>query len=193
MTSSANGANPANPANPNNKRPEEKVVLNWDEPQKPGGIGLYIGVVAGILVVMGIAIAALGNALFPILIANFASGMLLPILRVGPWQDEDADDSVLFIVGTMVFGPLVMAIIYGIISAARGGGNASILGLSVFGLVSRIVAELASGSHSNWSLLISPWKAGAAGFSFVMVLVSWGGLAGLVGWILANTFHKADE
>ena len=181
------------PANPNEQRRVDSISLNWDEPQPKGGVGVYAGALVGILVVLLAAVFISGNVLIPLLLANLAGGALLPILRVGPWHDEDSDDALIFLFVTLIFGPFVTAIVYGVLSAIRGGGNPSVLGLTVVALTTRVTAELASGSGANWRGLISHWKGGESGFNFMGVLVSWAGIAALVGWILANAFHKADD
>ncbi len=173
---------------PGAKRPEENVVLNWDEPKSVGGASVYVGALLAILVGVGLAVFLTKSLLVPLLLGNLVGGLLLPILRVGPWQDDDSDDSLLFFMGTLIFGPLVTAIIYGVMCAVRQGGNTSVLGCAVVALLTRATAEIASGAP-NWKAVVSPWQS----ITFINVLVSWAGAAALLGWIVANTFHKADE
>ncbi len=181
------------PADPNEQRRQDSISLNWDEPEPKGGVGVYAGALIGILVALFAAVMISGNVLIPLLLANLVGGMLLPILRVGPWHDEDSDDALIFLFVTLIFGPFVTAIVYGVLSVIRGGGNPSVLGLTVVSLVTCVTAKLATGSGANWQGLISHWKGSETGFNFMGVLVNWAGIAALVGWIFANSFHKADE
>ena len=105
----------------------------------------YLGVFALILVVMGI-LSFIAKSLYvvPMVIAMFAGALLLPVMRVTPWADEDSDDVVWFVLLTLLFGPLVALIIYGTVAVIRQEFNASILGCLAVAALARIVGEVAT-------------------------------------------------
>ena len=158
----------------------------------------YAVVFAIILIVTG-ALCFVGKQLYviPMLIAMFLSALLLPVMRVTPWADEDADDLIWFVLLTLLFGPLVALIIYSFVSLMRQSCNASILGcLAVVALV-RITAEVTSGgvTITNLFAMTSPF----ASLSHIdaqlgrTLLLNWSGFTALAGWYAASSFHKENE
>ena len=178
-----------NPAPTNKKRPEEEVVLNWDDPKGVGGLPAFGVAMLILIAVMWAAIAVTKSVIAPVLIANAIAGVLIPVMRIGPWQDDDGDDAVIFTILTLVFGAVPTLILYLAWSGIRSGGNASILGCAIVASIMRIVSDLATAGFSTASLL-PPWRSG---FTLGMIIASWSGIAALIGWIGANALHKADE
>lgn len=162
-------------------------------------LGRYLGVFVVIMLITG----ALAHFLprfywLPMIVAMFVAAMLLPIMRVTPWVEEDAEDVVLFIGLTLVFGPLIALIIYGVIAAVRQSFNASVLGGLAVAALLRIVAEVSAGHVSG----IGPLFAMTSPFAglqhvdsgiFKQLLLNWSGFAALAGWYAASSFHKEDE
>lgn len=172
---------------------EKDIEFIWDKPQATMWhlVGRYLGVFA-ILLALGILAAAIapGSYVVPLLLTNFIGGMLLPVMRVVPWQDEDSDDVFLMVVLTLAFGPVVSLIIYSVLTALRQDGNPAILGILAVAMLARVGIGLASGTlQSWWQVMPFPLQ----GFSVSLMLVNWAGLAALVGWYVANVFHKLDE
>jgi hypothetical protein len=159
----------------------------------------YVGAFALILIVMGgVAFIAKPLYVIPMLIAMFVGALLLPVMRVSPWPDEDSDDLVWFVLLTLLFGPLVALIIYGTVAVLRQEFNASILGCLAVAALARIVGEVAtSGMPIVRQMLVvtSPFTT----FRHIdahlveMLLLDWSGFAALAGWYAASTFHKEDE
>ncbi len=162
-------------------------------------LGRYLGVFTVIVIATGL-LAHLQPRFYlvPMLIAMFVSAMLLPIMRVTPWVEEDGEDVALFIGLTLLFGPLVAFIIYGVIAVVRQSFNASVMGgLAVVALL-RIVAEVSAGNVGSISQLFtmtSPFASLQHVDSGILKLLfrNWSGLAALAGWYAASSFHKEDE
>ena len=159
----------------------------------------YLGVFALILVVMGI-LSLIAKSLYvvPMVIAMFAGALLLPVMRVTPWADEDSDDLVWFVLLTLLFGPLVALVIYGTVAAIRQEFNASILGCLAVAALARIVGEVATGGTPIIRQLFavtSPFTT----FRHIdarlveVLLLDWAGFVALAGWYAASAFHKEDE
>jgi hypothetical protein len=185
------GAQATRPAQPQKKQPD--VVLKWDKtPQIPFSTRLskFLSIFAVILVIT--AVAAFGMRelyAIPMVLANFLSGLIMPALKLVPWHDEDSDDWLLFVVLTMVFGPFIPLVIYGVLWMLRQSGNPAILGCFVVSAVTRLVVELAAQTPSLSHFM--PWQPGA--FSIGLLFLNWAGVVTLAGWITGNVFHKLDE
>ena len=150
----------------------------------------FAGAMLGVLLVAGILAYALRpNMLLPVILANFAGGMLLPLMRVAPWQDEDSDDAIFLFLLTLIFGPLVSLIIYGVIGMIKQMANPAVWGCFLVGALTRIVVEIASGQPVLQPL--TPLQLHP--FNFIALVTQWGSLFGLAGWFVANTFHKLHE
>lgn len=159
----------------------------------------YLGVFAVILLVMG-ALCYIKPNLYvaPMLITMFVGTLLLPVMRVTPWVEEDADDLVWFIALTLLFGPLVGFVIYAVVFLARQGGNPSVLGGMAVTALARTVAEAAAHGTAILPHLFqatSPFN----GLSHIdaelvkTLLLNWAGFLSIAGWYAATVFHKADE
>ncbi len=162
-------------------------------------LGRYLGVFAVILLVAGVLAHFLPRFYWiPMSVAMFVAAMLLPIMRVTPWVEEDAEDVALFVVLTLVFGPLIALVIYGVVAAVRQSFNASVLGALAVTALLRIVAEAAAGRVSGVSQLFA-MTSPFAGLQhvdsgiFKQLLLNWSGFAALAGWYAASSFHKEDE
>ena len=158
----------------------------------------YAGVFALILLGVGLlSFAVKSFYIVPMVIAMFAGGMLLPILHVTPWADEDSDDLVWFVLLTLLFGPVVSLIIFGMVALVRQEFNPSILGCFIVAGLTRIVGELASGGVGIPHLISATSPFGSLGHIDAhlveMLLLNWAGFAALAGWYAAGSFHKEDE
>ncbi len=158
----------------------------------------YAGVFALILLGVGVLSFALKSFyILPMVLAMFAGGMLLPIMHVTPWADEDSDDLVWFVLLTLLFGPVVSLIIFGMVALVRQEFNPSILGCFIVAGLVRIVAELASGGVGIHHLISATSPFGSLGHIDAhlveMLLLNWAGFAALAGWYAASSFHKEDE
>ncbi len=158
----------------------------------------YAGVFALILVGVGLlSFAVKSFYIVPMVIAMFAGGMLLPIMHVTPWADEDSDDLVWFVLLTLLFGPVVSLIIFGLVALVRQEFNPSILGCFIVAGLARVVGELASGGVGIHHLISATSPFGSLGHIDAhlveMLLLNWAGFAALAGWYAAGSFHKEDE
>ena len=174
------------------------AALADDGPTPMALLTRYLGVFAGILLATGILSFILKRFyIAPMLIAMFVSALLLPIMRVTPWADEGSDDLVWFALLTLLFGPVVALIIYGVMALARQDFNPSILGCLTVAALVRVVAELASGGVALGHLIqaTSPFSSlGHIDARLVeMLLLNWAGFVALAGWYAASSFHKEDE
>lgn len=158
----------------------------------------YAGVFALILLGVGLlSFVVKSFYIVPMVIAMFAGGMLLPILHVTPWADEDSDDLVWFVLLTLLFGPVVSLIIFGMVALVRQEFNPSILGCFIVAGLARVVGELASGGVGIPHLISATSPFGSLGHIDAhlveMLLLNWAGFAALAGWYAAGSFHKEDE
>lgn len=173
----------------------DKVVLHWDAPEKEHSmaavVGKFLGIF-GVILIVGAIFAALAPAgmLAPLLIANFAGGLLLPVLGVVPWQDEDSDDAMLMFVLMLLFGPVVAFFIYGVLTMVRQTGNAAVVGVLAVAALSNVVIRFAAHDLHRFSDLM-PFQSGS--YSVSLMFLSWAGLLAMAGWFFANVFHKFDE
>jgi hypothetical protein len=151
----------------------------------------YLAVFA-VLLGIGMAVAYFAPAAYvaPLLLVNFIGALLLPVMGVVPWQDEDSDDVFLMIVLTLAFGPVVSLVIYSVLTALRQDGNPAIIGILAVAMLTRIGIGVVAGNVSTWWHLM-PFPM--TGFSVPLMLVNWAGLFALTGWYFANVFHKFDE
>ncbi|MDE2125018.1 MAG: hypothetical protein KGJ62_00325 [Armatimonadetes bacterium] len=127
---------------------------------------------------------------------TFLGGVLLPVMGVGPWQDEDASDWVWLVLLTLVFGPLVSLAAYCVVCMARWDSNPSVFGCFVVALVARIACGIGISAGSTapaWTWQMMPFVATGGHFSLFSLALNWAGAVALLGWIVANLFHKMDE
>lgn len=170
----------------------DDIEITWVNPLTMGHlVARFLGIFA-ILLCAGSAIAYFAPSAYvaPLLLVNFIGAILLTVMRVVPWQDEDSDDVFLMIVLTLAFGPIVSLVIYSVLTALRQDGNPAMLGIMSVAALTRIGIGLATGTLSSWWQLM-PFPL--TGFTVEMMFVNWAGLVALAGWYMANVFHKLDE
>ena len=154
---------------------------------------LLIVLAAGFLVRTAPSAQMFATAVFG---ATFVGCLLLPVMGVGPWQDEDAGDWVWLILLTLVFGPLVSLAAYCVVCMARWDSNPSVFGCFVVALAARIACGIGiSAGHTApaWTWQMMPFVSTGGHFSLFSLALNWAGAVGLLGWIAANLFHKMDE
>ena len=179
------------------------IIFHWDEPQDDIGplVVKFLASFGGILLVCGLIAGFLPDAFVaPLCIATFMGGMLLPVFRLIPWQDEDSDDAVYLLLLLLVFGPAIGLVIYGAICLLRQEANVSVIACLSVAFVTRIVLELSAQHGFTMVMLNPPWvappTAGAMEQTTSLVaniFTSWTSLLAMAGWYVANIFHKEDE
>ncbi len=179
------------------------IIFHWDEPQDDIGPLLikFLLSFAGILLVCGVTAGFLPDAFIaPLCIATFLGGMLLPVFRLIPWQDEDSDDAVYLLMLLLIFGPAIGLVIYGVVCALRQEANISVIACLAVAFVTRVIMELSAGHGFSMVMLYPPWvvsssiAASEQTTSIVAnIFTSWTSLLSMAGWYIANVFHKADE
>lgn len=170
---------------------EDEGPTEWDYPKR---VRWFLFIYASVLVMTGAA--AFFNqkpywiALF---ISNLVMGVILPVSKVVPWQDEDPDDVGWLFVGTLAVGPVVAFCVYGVWSLMRRATNYAIVGCLAVSACTRIVVELSTGNPTmRW--IFVPWSGNYGEVPIAQVFyVSWAGLFTMLGWYLGNIFHKLDE
>ncbi len=171
----------------------DNIVFNWDTPEQSmiQVLGKYLSVF-GVILLVGAIFAAIapGGMIAPLLIVNFVGGLLLPVMGVVQWQDEDSDHAVLCFVLSLFFGPVVALIIYAGLTAIWQSGNAAIVGVLGVGALSHIVIRLAARELPSFAALM-PFQS--TSLNVGLMFLNWTGLLALVGWFVANVFHKFDE
>lgn len=158
----------------------------------------FVGIFIPILIVAG-TIAHFAPGLFwaPLLLAQFAGGLLLPVLRVVPWADEDSDDLIYFALLTLVFGPLISLVIYGVIGLIRQNANPALVGCMTVAALSWFTVMAATGNTSTPANLSGTMPfintGGLNGTLVEHLLLTWSGFIAIAGWYTAGIFHKLDE
>ncbi len=172
----------------------QQVVLHWDNAPATtdaNRVLRFVGVFAAILALAGLVAYAFSSIyVVPLVIAMFLGGLLMPVMRVVPWADEDADDAFLFLLLTLVGGPLVALVVYGVIALMRQNANPAILGGLTVALAARVVVDVCAGVFALGHL--NPF-AQVGHFDWRMLLINWAGLMTMAGWYAASVFHKLDE
>ncbi len=179
------------------RRTAADIQLNWDKPRPPMSTLLmkYSAIFAGILAVSSLAAHTMPrNYVLPLIVSQFLGAMLLPIVQITPWAEEDTDDLGLYILlilaaaFAILCGPFVALAIYIIISLVRQNTNPSVIGCLAVASIARLVMEVAA---SGWShALFTP--LGSA-FNLKLLFISWTGLVPLAGLYTASIFRKLDE
>jgi hypothetical protein len=194
----AEAAAPAVPATTDRRRKKaakksaDDVELQWDDQKATltTHIVRYLVVLAVLLAGAWVTASLFPqHYVVPMIIVNFLGAMLLPIMRVVPWADEDSGDTIWFVLLTLVFGPGVSLIFYLVIAALRQDANPAIVGCFLVALASRLTVEFASGSPNIMHL--TPWEYGH--FDIKLMLLNWASMVTLAGWYCASVFHKLDD
>jgi hypothetical protein len=130
----------------------------------------------------------------PLLVTEIVGALLLPILRVVPWAEEDNSDLVLFILLNLMFGPLVALMAYGLFSLVRQDVNPGIMGCLIVASLSYGVYMAIQDSLSLTATMPFGQLNHQLGLKLVQqLLLDWSGLLTLVGWYVASTFRKLNE
>lgn len=179
------------------------IIFHWDEPAEPMAPRFlkFLLSFMGVLLAAGLCAGFLPEAFVaPLCLAGFVGGMLLPVFKLVPWQDEDSDDAVWLFVLLLVFGPAIGIVIYGAVALVRQEFNIVVLACMGVALLTRIVVEVAAQRGFHMGIVNPPWVAPPAAAnpeetpSFVAsIFTSWTSLLVMVGWYVANVFHKEDE
>jgi hypothetical protein len=176
--------------------PNAPKVVEEDEEEETEGPPLatlvlrWVAAFAALLAIMaGVAHQFPHLSVGAMCVTVFLAAVLMPVMRAAPWQDDDSDDVVVFIILTVMFGPLISILFYIVLCAIRQDFAPAIAGLFLIAAAARLVDEAATGSLMTMRLL--PWQTGH--FDFRNIAIYWAGLIGLVGWYSANVFHKLDE
>lgn len=127
----------------------------------------------------------------PMIVALFLGGMLMPILRVAPWQRDDSDDVYIFVILLLIFGPVIGLFIFGVFGIMRQSANPAVVGCFIIGILAHITIMLAV--QSSPLTLGPPWLQVGGHFSLMLFVLNWSALAAVAGWYCANFFHKLDE
>ena len=179
-------------------RKEKAIAEEYEEAQASQKTLLlrYVVAFAVVLGVTGIAAFFLkANYLYtiPLIVGQFLGALLMPVMRVVPWADEDADD-LWFLIGlmlisgfVMVCGPVIALIFYLVLGFIRQSVNPAVLGCFLVAACTRLVVEVAIGHFSLELFRPFVWNG------LPPLLINWAGLATAVGWYAAAPFHKLDE
>jgi hypothetical protein len=188
---------------PSRSRPED-VVLVWDDPAStPRHISRFALAFVGLLVAMAVLIHLLpAYAAVPLIACLFAAGLLLPVMRAVPFQSDDSEDLVWFVLLTLIFGPGIGLLIYSIKAFLLRDMNLAVLGLLIVSFASYLVFQLSaplapttpnlSEGFFNVMKLAPPWTQ-VGRYGFAALLYNWTGIVAMVGWFVGNVFKKLDE
>ena len=179
------------------KGPEPDVILNWDDaPSEPttSKITRFILVYAAILATVGVfTFAFKPTAIALMCLGLFSAGLLAPVMRAVPWQRDDSDDVIWYALFTVIFGPAIGLIIYGVMGLMKQGVNMAMVGCFLITLTMHIIIYLAL-SPIYLIQFVPPLLQPGGTLHLNLLLVNAGtGLLTLAGWYFANFFHKLDE
>ncbi len=158
-------------------------------------LGRYLAAFLVILMIGG-ALAYLGKQYYvvPLLLVQFFGGLLLPVMRVVAWAEEDSDDVGWFLALTLMFGPMIALAAYAIVGVMRQSLNPAVLLCLVIALLTRITMESAAGHfHISELSTLGLIKTGLGMDLIKLLLLNWSGFLALAGWYSASVFHKLDE
>jgi hypothetical protein len=186
------------------RQKSDDIVLQWDDPNStPLHIGRFAMVFAGILAAMAVLTHLLADyAAIPLVIAMFAAGVLLPVLRAVPFQSDDSEDLVWFLLLTLLFGPGIGLLIYSIKAFLLRDMNVAVMGLLIVGFLGYMVFQIAAPlplltpdtneGFFNVMKLAPPWTQ-VTRYGYAAMFYNWAGFVALAGWFVGNFFHKLDE
>lgn len=121
-------------------------------------------------------------------VSNFFACMLMTVMRVVPFSDDDSSDMPLALALFLLAGPFVGFIAYIILGIMKQDANPAIVGIFITYLSIRIPLDLVYGASLS-KLFTLPF----ADITPVGLATMWMTFAGLLGWLCANIFHKTDE
>jgi hypothetical protein len=181
-------------------RNEPSIEFHWDDDVigTPRHLSRFAGVFAIILLLTGLCTAQFkAFYVIPLVVAQIGAGLLLPVMRVVPWQDEDSDDLWWLLGLTLVFGPGIGLIAYAVKALVLQEYNMAVIGLFVVGFLIYLTTQIALGGFSL-GLLGPPWTQinivrGNEPVGIAQMFVNWSVLLAMAGWFGANVFHKLDE
>jgi hypothetical protein len=173
-------------------RKEPELEIEWDPVTSMATlVARYLCALIGIVALTCLIAHAYKEYYIVALVASmFGAGLLLPIMEVVPKQRDDSDDIWIFVGLTMVFGPAIGLIIYGVIGLLRQSANPAVVGCFIVTIVLQLAVYLAA---SPTRILFGPPWVQTSGFDVLVLLVNWSGVAALAGWASANVFHRFDE
>jgi hypothetical protein len=186
------------PQDSDKAREKEKKLAALRGPIVPFALlGRYSGAFALVLLMAGgLAYIGPNYSAVPLLVAQFVGALLLAVMRLVPWQDEDSGDVIIFVLLTLMFGPVVSLVVYGILGVVRQV-NPAIVGCMTVAALTRLVVDFAAHAASPVQILAHtmPFLHPAQmDFKLVKTLLKdWSGMIALAGWYFANIFHKFDE
>ena len=182
----------------------DDIVLQWDDPTStPLHIGRFAMAFAGLMVAMAALTHIVSDyAAVALAVAMFAAGILLPVMRAVPFQSEDSDDIVWFVLLTLLFGPGIGLLIYSVKAFLLRDMNIAVLGLLTVSFLGYLVFQFATPfapatpgvteGFFNVMKLAPPWTQ-VSRYGYTAVLYNWAGLVAMIGWFVGNVFHKLDE
>ncbi len=146
----------------------------------------YLGCLVVIVILSLLVLRQLPSTyLFVMGAANFASCILMPLIGVAPFGEDDSEDIALGLGLFLIMGPLAGGIIYSVIGMIKQSVNPAIIGVLLTYLIIRLNLDVFL--HRSLEFML-PWQGGIAEYA-PQALV----LAGIAGWYAAGVFHKHDE
>ncbi len=128
----------------------------------------------------------------PLVAAEFLGGILLPLMQVVPWADEDPDDLRIYFFLNLTLGPLAGFLVYIVISFLRQTVNPALVGCFLITSLSLISIQLGLGNVNLQNTI--PWVYQHLSEALVEhLLFTWSGLIAIIGWYSAGFFRRLDE
>ncbi len=146
----------------------------------------YLGCLVVIVILSLLVLRQLPSTyLFVMGAANFASCILMPLIGVAPFGEDDSEDIALGLGLFLIMGPLAGGIIYSVIGMIKQSVNPAIIGVLLTYLIIRLNLDVFL--HRSLEFML-PWQGGIAEYAPQALI-----LAGIAGWYAAGVFHKHDE
>gem|GEM_PF-2910150 len=146
----------------------------------------YLGCLAVIIILSLLVLRQLPSTyLYVMGVANFASCILMPVIGVAPFGEDDSEDIALGLGLFLILGPLAGGITYSVIGMIKQSANPAIIGIFLTYLIIRLNLDVFL--HRSLEFML-PWQGGIAEYAPQAII-----LAGIAGWYAAGVFHKHDE
>ncbi len=167
---------------------EEVAPIEVEEVNMPMQVTINLVLLAGIAAVAALFVHLNKDLYLAVMVvSNLLAGMMMPLLRTVPFGEDDSSDLPIFLGCTLLLGPFVGALVYGILCFLKQDANPAIVGAYLSYLVIRVAMDVSIGqsitkllpfNDTSWQIMV---------VQMVMPLVT------VAGWYAAGMFHKPDE
>lgn len=167
---------------------EEVVPIEVEEVNMPVQVAINLVLLGGIAAIAALFVHLNKDLYLAVMaVSNLLAGMAMPLLRTVPFGEDDSSDLPIFLGCTLLLGPFVGALVYGILGVLKQDANPAIVGAYISYLVIRIAMDASIGQSITKLLPFNDtsWQVMIVQLAMPLVTVA--------GWYAAGMFHKPDE